>query len=101
MLPILPPIAAAAIATIAGVQYARRRHDDVQARSAWRRLAAAAEPAPGSFDPAAVANLPEPAQRCFLPFRVDAGNLLGTPDYFPFHRAGVHATLMHAGETPA
>jgi hypothetical protein len=51
--------------------------DATEARTAWARLAAAAGQPVGTFDPAMVADLPEPARRFFL-FAIQPGTRLST-----------------------
>lgn len=66
-----------AAAALAGRQFARRCTDEKQARAAWAQLASTAGPAAGRFDPAMVADLPEPARRFFL-FAIEPGARLGS-----------------------
>lgn len=63
-------------AALAAIQLARRSGDDKDASAAWGQLAATAAPF-GTFDPAMVAHLPEPAQR-FFRFAILPGARLGT-----------------------
>lgn len=64
-------------ATLAAWQLAARSADEARAREAWAQLAATTGAAPGRFDPAMVADLPEPARRFFL-FAIEPGTRLAT-----------------------
>lgn len=64
-------------AALAAWQFNRRSAEDRQAREAWAQLASTAGSAAGRFDPATVADLPEPARRFFL-FAIEPGARLGS-----------------------
>src|SRR3954452_21738120 len=63
--------------TLAAWQFARRCIDEKQARAAWEQLASTAGEATKRFDPAMVADLPEPARR-FFTFAIEPGARLAS-----------------------
>ncbi|VTU36381.1 hypothetical protein H4CHR_03899 [Variovorax sp. PBS-H4] len=66
------PLTGMCVAALAGWQLIRWRAEEKQTRAAWEQLTSTAGPAQGRFDPAMVADLPEPARRFFL-FAIEPG----------------------------
>ncbi|HEX2547590.1 MAG TPA: DUF6544 family protein [Ramlibacter sp.] len=67
----------AGAAVLLASQFARRAADEKDAEQAWNQLVAGSARTPAAFDPAMVAELPEPARRFFL-FAIAPGARLGT-----------------------